>query len=1080
MRSLRWWRMRFGRKQNSNDERAGEVARLAQLPGTDKADLVRCAVQSLLSSADVDRVGVWIDEGDMDPRSARGLPIFRGVVSERDGDGTPAEWGRLSLDGLPSLEPLTGGRVVDQTLDGTTDELMLGTLLELQRAVWAPVGSRGHLRGVLLAGTRRKHGALPLAHMEAISAELSLAIELEEERRVARQRQADLNAMRRLLTDLVASGPVDSLFTRLVDGCTETAPGGDGLGAVFAMLRTRTGSDVHYDRFSHDADLPTSGRSPFASKHNAHRRVSPAWQSGDAAWLHAMDSSPLTNIWQRASAARDTLVITSGSGLPWPRVDVARIVAIPLLASREPLGTLVAGFRSGPTTHGAVERLELRGELAATALSQRQCVAALSLERKRQRAILESDAAAKILVEPDGRLGGFSHGALDMLSHGAAKTDAAERSDPSHQRRFSDLFQAPDCPKVEMWLQQVQAPPQHIGSHDEPPEFRLRSGAKVRLRPIPLCDTPGAPLAAITLEALEQAPASQQPHRSETQLHHVIEWLEEGVVLFNSQHEIQAMNSRFSQIIGFAPEEALHITTLSGLISRMADQAAEPEKFANRWRELARGADSGVRDEIQLLRPVPRVVERASRPILGADGERLGRVEIYRDLTAQRVFQSKLLQTEKLAALGQMVTGVAHELSNPLTSILGYAQRLFLRNDADGQSDEARQIFQEAERAGTILRQLLMTARESRPDRRTISLNQVVTRTMELQKFNLAAEKIAIELALDSSLPGVLGDAGQLQQVLMNLIGNARQAIDQRGKGGKIRIATHHDAGQVRMEISDDGPGIPAAIASRIFDPFFTTKPAGIGTGLGLAVVLGIVREHGGQVKVTSPPGRGATFVLEFAAAAASHQSAHPSVHPSPQQTPLTHTSSQQASQPTSIAAAAIGSGLPHRDAIASRRASARPPLPAAHADAPLASWAGARVLVVEDEPTVARLIRDVLEDEGLLVEALLSGREALERSAEEDYDLVICDMKMPELDGEHFYRSLTASGNPLSRRFLFVTGDVVAAHTHDFLERNQLPHVAKPFRVEELTEKVRRVLSLVKPARLSLTAPEIIQAARK
>src|ERR1700744_2422988 len=111
MRSLRWWRMRFGRKQNSNDERAGEVARLAQLPGTDKADLVRCAVQSLLSSADVDRVGVWIDEGDIDPRSARGLPIFRGVVSERDGDGTPAEWGRLSLDGLPSLEPLTGGRI---------------------------------------------------------------------------------------------------------------------------------------------------------------------------------------------------------------------------------------------------------------------------------------------------------------------------------------------------------------------------------------------------------------------------------------------------------------------------------------------------------------------------------------------------------------------------------------------------------------------------------------------------------------------------------------------------------------------------------------------------------------------------------------------------------------------------------------------------------------------------------------------------------------------------------------------------------------------------------------------------------
>ncbi len=727
--------------------------------------------------------------------------------------------------------------------------------------------------------------------------------------------------------------------------------------------------------------------------------------------------------------------------------------------------------------HDSVERLELRGVVAATALSHRQCLVALSLERKRQRAILQSDATARILIETDGRLGLVSGGALELLGQSASKADAADQSDLTHARRFSELFEAPDQPKVEAWLRRVQAQSQHDrGLDDDAQEARLRSGTAVRLHPIALSEVPDSALAAVKLEPLESAPVSQQPHRSETQLHNVIEWLEEGVVLFNAQHEIQAMNSRFAQIVGFAPEEASRVTTLSGLISRMAEQAAEPEKFSSRWRELARGADSGVRDEIQLLRPVPRVLERASRPIMGGDGERLGRVEIYRDLTAQRVFQSKLLQTEKLAALGQMVTGVAHELSNPLTSILGYAQRLFLRNDADGQSEEARQIFQEAERAGTILRQLLITARESRPDRRPISLNQVVTRTTELQKFNLAAEEITIELGLDSSLPGVLGDAGQLQQVLMNLIGNARQAIGQRGKGGKIHIATHHAAGQVQLEISDDGPGIPAAIASRIFDPFFTTKPAGIGTGLGLAVVLGIVREHGGQVKATSPPGRGATFVLEFPAVAASHPSSSQSVH----HPALTQTSSQQALQPTSIAAAAIGSGLPHRDAVASRRASARQPLTAVLADAPLALWAGARVLVVEDEPTVARLISDVLEDEGLHVDALLSGREALERAGEVDYDLVICDMKMPELDGEHFYKSLAASGNPLSRRFLFVTGDVVAAHTHDFLERNQLPHVAKPFRVEELTEKVRRVLSLVKPARPSSTAPEMIQAARK
>ena len=120
----------------------------------------------------------------------------------------------------------------------------------------------------------------------------------------------------------------------------------------------------------------------------------------------------------------------------------------------------------------------------------------------------------------------------------------------------------------------------------------------------------------------------------------------------------------------------------------------------------------------------------------------------------------------------------------------------------------------------------------------------------------------------------------------------------------------------------------------------------------------------------------------------------------------------------------------------------------------------GARVLVVEDEPTVARLIADVLEDEGMRVEILMDGREALDRASRQTFDLVICDMKMPGLDGQHFYKSLEHSGNPLRKRFLFVTGDVIAAHTREFLERNKLPHVAKPFRVEELTEKVHGVLA--------------------
>jgi len=198
------------------------------------------------------------------------------------------------------------------------------------------------------------------------------------------------------------------------------------------------------------------------------------------------------------------------------------------------------------------------------------------------------------------------------------------------------------------------------------------------------------------------------------------------------------------------------------------------------------------------------------------------------------------------------------------------------------------------------------------------------------------------------------------------------------------------------------------------------------------------VREHGGQVHVLSPPQGGAVFQIEFPVAAEAVQDE------------------------------AVGSPLPPRKSLlpeAAEAASRGNRLAPAHE-----TGKGARVLVVEDEPTVARLIADVLEDEGMHVEVLLDGREALARAAGQSFDLVICDMKMPGLDGQHFYKSLERSGSPLRKRFLFVTGDTMAAHTREFLESNHLPHVAKPFRVEELTEKVRSVLA-IQNQRQTLTA---------
>jgi signal transduction histidine kinase/ActR/RegA family two-component response regulator len=1040
--------MRFGGRNNGQGLASRGVARSAAT-GIAGPELVRQAVQFLLASAEADRIGVWMDV-EPEPATTHGIGGFRGIVRDRDGETTPAEWERLSPEASLPLHLLSSGKSVEQDLDGAPDQLIFGVLVEIKRAVWVPVESRGRLRGVLLAGLRKKHGVLPVRLLESVSAELALAVELEEERRLARERLADLAATKQALEELADVGPTDAMLTRLMESCTDIGVDGDGLGAVFAVLRSRRDPNGTFlCESAGNGQLVERGSDDNARACQGHPI---SWQSGDSAWQHAIESQPMAGIWQRAEEARCTITVRAIDGSPWPRGDVSCLVAIGLEAAGEIVGVLIAGFRHASASRWAIERLGLRAALATNALILRRRNDEAARYQERQRAVLEANSGATILVEDGDAITGLSQGARELLGERPRESGqhAIQDGDPA-PRKFADLFCAADRHRVEAWLYLMKGNPAREGIEEDSLEAELCVGGSVRLR----CAKPGNGLAAVSLEPLAALDAAGRSDRAEAQLFNVIEWLEEGVVLFDAQQGIRAMNSRFAQIAGLDPEEAGRIKTLNHLIRCLADQAAEPEKFAKRWRDLARGADGGMREEIQLQRPVPRVLERAARPVLHSNGQEIGHVEIYRDLTAHSVFQSTLLQTEKLAALGQMVTGVAHELSNPLTSILGYAQRLFLRNEAQGQSDEVRQIFQEAERASAIVRQLLMSARESRPERGRVSLNQVVSRTMDLQKFSLGAGKVTVELDLDEALPFVLGDAGQLQQVLMNLIGNARQAIEQRGKGGSIRLSTKcMDFDRVLLAVSDDGPGIPQAIASRIFDPFFTTKPAGVGTGLGLAIVLGVVREHGGQVKVASPPGGGAVFSLEFPAAPA-----------------------EESREPAVLVSV---SGHPYGVPLRATPMVAPLPPPGGKAASSLAAWSGARVLVVEDEPTVGRLIGDVLEDEGFQVDVLLDVNEALARAGRQLYDLVICDMKMPEMDGQHFYQTLASAGNPLCDRFLFVTGDVLSPHTHEFLERHHLPYVPKPFRVEELTEKVRLVLDEVRPREPANELRARTNAARK
>jgi signal transduction histidine kinase/FixJ family two-component response regulator len=994
--------MRLWGKRAEEESRGPGIARAA-LAGASREELLQQALNSLTQDQQADRVGIWL-EPEASAESAKELSgAFQGQVWDRAHSDTLREWRNLSVEPPLPEELWLTGKAVEQEFAASSAEPLIGQLVGLRRVLWIPVASRNLVKGLILLGSKGRPLASSRGCVESVAAELALALELQDQLRFNRSRNADLALVRRLLEPSTGVPSSESLLSSLVAGCVQQAADRDGPGAVFAMIGVLQDTDENSSPPGH---------------------VDFRWRNGEDAWTRAMENEPLSRVWRRALEARQ--VIGSEPPVTWPQAAVARIAAFPLEAQGQLLGVLVVGLSAGSTSLATLDRLELRARVAAVALQSRKREENESQRARSQQELLDLIDDPVLLLDDAGKITASTRGARN-LSQRAGQTPGSHSADilPSH---LSDLFCGRDRIRLQKWLQQsLDLSASGHGAEEETPQAELQSGVSVRLRLAPR--VPGQPV-AVLLQPTPAPESERPPDHAEAELQNVLEWLEEGVVLFDSQENVRVMNTRFQQIAGLSPEEPGKIKTLEGLIARLEGQAAEPSRFAERWRSLARGIESGVREELQMVRPAPRILERAARPVLDPVGRHLGRLEIYRDLTAQRVFHSKLLQTEKLAALGQMVSGIAHELSNPLTSILGYAQRLLARQDISGGLEEARRIYQEAERAGTILRQLLLNARETIPERRLVSLNQIVMRAMELQRFGLAAEKIRVEIDLDPALPFVHADAGQLQQVLINLLSNARQALEEQGPGGTIRLRTRRAVNRrVLLEIEDNGPGVPPAIQARIFDPFFTTKPAGVGTGLGLSIVLSVVREHGGQVHIQSPPQGGARFQIELPAA-----------------------SERQKEETLSPVAREREIFSPELGPLADS---------AIRHPAPFASNEGIRVLVVEDEPTVARLIADVLEDEGMRVDVLLDGREALDMAARQTYELVICDMKMPGLDGQHFYKFLERTGNHLRERFLFVTGDVMGAQTREFLERNRLPHVAKPFRVEELTEKVHAVLHM-------------------
>jgi PAS domain S-box-containing protein len=334
----------------------------------------------------------------------------------------------------------------------------------------------------------------------------------------------------------------------------------------------------------------------------------------------------------------------------------------------------------------------------------------------------------------------------------------------------------------------------------------------------------------------------------------VIESINVGVLACDLEHRIEMWNSPMESIYGLKRSEVegkkLDEIFAPELLAELP-QVSEPHRVVSLYKFRLRANDGR-----QLI------VNLSLAPLLGKDDQVIGRLLIVNDLTERVNLENQLVQSEKLSSIGLLAAGVAHEVNTPLAVITSQAQMLMKQiPPEDPRGRTLDKIIKQAFRASEIVNNLLKFSRVSGSEHTELDLNKLIRETLSLVDPMLKASKISLNAQLDSDLPPVYGNSGKLQQVFMNLIMNARDAMP---RGGELTLATETENSSVHVEVSDNGVGIPADHLDKIFDPFFTTKSTSRGTGLGLAVTYGIMREHAGKIRVESALGNGTSFFLEF------------------------------------------------------------------------------------------------------------------------------------------------------------------------------------------------------------------------
>ena len=505
------------------------------------------------------------------------------------------------------------------------------------------------------------------------------------------------------------------------------------------------------------------------------------------------------------------------------------------------------------------------------------------------------------------------------------------------------------------------------------------------------------------------------------------------VALRDRDHRYLYTNLAYAKI-HHLPENAMLGRTFAEVLGEALDKESYARIYSQCERALA--GETVVWDGWIGLRAGRRYVQWTFAPLRDAGGA----VEAYfiftRDVTDLRETEQNLAeqsaarsaseaelerqrdalqQSEKMAAFGSLLAGVAHELNNPLSIVIGNA--LLLAEEAEGsaQAERAQRVQAAAERCGRIVRSFLAMARQRKAEMRPVSVQALVDSALGLLAYSMRTSGVIVEQEIPADLPPLLCDPDQMIQVLSNLLTNARHALEEQPQPRRVRLTAHADGEWVQLEVADNGPGIADDIRSRVFDPFFTTKPVGSGTGIGLAVSRGLVEAHGGSLSLAPSGGQGACFVIRL---------------------PFAGDASQLSGSVDTTGAPMI------------------PPARTA--------------LVVDDEPEIGELLAEMLQKLGYRFEVTVSGEAAQMALQQRDYDVVLCDLRLPGLDGPALFDWMARHRPHLCARTAFITADTLSVSSHRFLARAGRPVLEKPFLPAELRKLLAQLLPGVDPA----TAP--------